>query len=87
MASNASAVMAMRIKRQARRVSDLLQPAFFCVHSTAVAREPLGHWRLACWADHPVVIVGNGKQHAHRHRTGPPHRPTGNNPAHSSAWP
>ena len=42
-ASNASTVMAMRIKRQARRASDLLQPAFFCVHSTAVAREPLGH--------------------------------------------
>ena len=42
-ASNGSTVMAMGIKRQARRASDLLQPAFFCVHSTAVAREPLGH--------------------------------------------
>jgi hypothetical protein len=43
MASNASTVMAMRIKRQGRRASDLLQPAIFCVHSTAVAREPLGY--------------------------------------------
>jgi hypothetical protein len=41
-ASNASTVMAMLIKRQARRASDLLQPAFF-VRSTAVAGEPLRH--------------------------------------------
>jgi hypothetical protein len=42
MASNASTVMAMRIKRQACRASDL-SAILFCVHFTAVAREPLGH--------------------------------------------
>jgi hypothetical protein len=42
MASNASTVMAMRIKRQARRASDLLQPAFFFVFTPQ--RSPENRW-------------------------------------------
>jgi hypothetical protein len=40
-ASNASTVMAMLIKRQARRASDLLQPAFFVF---APQRSPENRW-------------------------------------------
>ena len=78
--------MAMRIKRQARRASDLLQPALFVF---TPRRPPENRWATSVshvgqttqWSS-----VGNGKQHAHRRRAERPHRSTGNHPARSSAW-
>jgi hypothetical protein len=84
MASNASAVMAMRIKRQARRVSDLLQPAFFVF---TPQRSPENRWAAS------VSHVGRPRSGHRREREATcsspraerPYRPTGNNHARSSA--
>jgi hypothetical protein len=53
-------LIAMRIMRQARRASDLLQPAFFVF---TPQRSPENRWAtsvLARWANNAVAIVGNG---------------------------
>ena len=89
MASNASTVMAMLIKRQARRASDLLQPAFFVF---APQRSPENHWATSVshvgqttkWSSSGtgsnmlIAIVLSGPIAAAP-------SPTGNDPARSSA--
>jgi hypothetical protein len=82
-ASKASTVMAMLIKRQARRAGDPSQPFLCSLHSgrlrtagplasRTLSRPRSGHRR-------------EREAHAHRHRAEWPHQPIGNNPARSSA--